>query len=197
MCRTSSIAQHRSRRRRARAACRAICRSRPIISRIIASWLICRAVELADRCAVAQHHDAVGALLDLVEPVRDEDDRDAARLEVGDRPRSSRSVSVSVRLRGRLVHDDDARVERQRLGDLHHLPLRDRQIGDRRVGREVDAEPVQQRRDARAQRLAVDQPQRPAPARLAADEDIGGDVEIVEQVEFLMDEGDAGGESPA
>ena len=28
--------------------------------------------------------------------------------------------------------------------------------------------------------------------RLAADEDVGRDIEILEQIEFLMDEGDAG-----
>ncbi len=42
------------------------------------------------------------------------------------------------------------------------------------------------------ERPGVDQLQRPAIARLAPDEDVGGDVQIVEQVEFLMDEGDAG-----
>ena len=32
----------------------------------------------------------------------------------------------------------------------------------------------------------------PPKHRLAADEDVGGDVEIVEEIEFLMHEGDAG-----
>ena len=35
---------------------------------------------------VAQHHHAVAALLDLMQAVRDEDDADAARLELGDDP---------------------------------------------------------------------------------------------------------------
>ena len=35
--------------------------------------------ELADHAAVAQDDDAIGAALDLVQPVRDEDDADAAR----------------------------------------------------------------------------------------------------------------------
>ena len=47
--------------------------------------------------------------------------------------------------RGRLVHDHEARIERQRLDDLEQLPLGERQLGDRRVGREVDAQPVEQR----------------------------------------------------
>ena len=37
--------------------------------------------------------------------------------------------------------------------------------------------------------------QEPGRARLAADEDVGGDVEIVEEIEFLVDEGDAGAAS--
>ena len=52
-----------------------------------ASWSMSLAVELADHGAVAQHDDAVGAVLDLVEAVRDEDDADARRLQIGDRPR--------------------------------------------------------------------------------------------------------------
>ena len=46
----------------------------------------------------------------------------------------------------------------------------------------------------RMQRFSVDEPQRAAPARLAADEDVGGGVEIVEEVQFLMNKGDAGGQ---
>ena len=36
--------------------------------------------------------------------------------------------------RGRLVHDDQPRLERQRLGDLDQLLLGQRQRADRRVG---------------------------------------------------------------
>ena len=43
-----------------------------------------RAIELADHAAVAQHDDPVGAALDLVQAVRDEDDADAALLQPGD-----------------------------------------------------------------------------------------------------------------
>ncbi len=68
-----------------------------------------------------------------------------------------------------------------------------RQLGHRRVGREVDAEALQQRLDLPRAAAAVSTSCSEPPAtRLAADEDVGGDVEIVEQVEFLVDEGDAG-----
>ena len=41
--------------------------------------------------------------------------------------RTARSTSCVGQRRGRLVHDQDAGVERQRLGDLDHLLLGDRQ----------------------------------------------------------------------
>ena len=150
------------------------------------------AVERADRAAVAQHHDAIGALLDLVQSMRNEDDADAARLEGGD------DLEQAARLgerqaRRRLVHDDEPGIEGQRLGDFEQLLLGDRQFGDGRIGPEVDLEAVEQRLDATVYRLAIDQLQRAAPERLTADEDIGGHVEIVEKIEFLVDEGNAGG----
>ena len=42
------------------------------------------AFECAHQIAVAQNDDAVGGLDHLVQPVRDEDDRDAVGLETGD-----------------------------------------------------------------------------------------------------------------
>ena len=143
-----------------------------------------------DHRAVAQRDDAVGALLDFVEAMGDEDDADAARLQFGDD--LEQTVGLGQRqARGRLVHDDDLGAQRQRLGDLDQLALRQRQIGHQRVGLEVGAEPVEQRLGARADRGGVDQVQWSERTRLAAEEDIGGDVEIVEQVQFLVDEGDA------
>ena len=67
----------------------------------------------------------------------------------------------------------------------------------RRRGREVRAEPVEIGLHRRAQLVGVDQLEEAALARLAADIDVGGDVEIVEEVEFLMDEGDAGADRAA
>ncbi len=108
---------------------------------------------------------------------------------------SSLSVSAMRQARRGLVEDDQPRLDRKRLGDLDHLLLGQRQGRDRRVGREIGADPLEQRRHHLAQLRAVDQLQRPGAQRLAADEDVGGDVEIVEQIEFLVDEGDAGAEA--
>ena len=71
--------------------------------------------------------------LDLVQPVRDEDDADAVGLERRDDV--EQLVGLGERqARGRLVEDDQPRLDRQRLGDLDHLLLGQRQAGDRRVG---------------------------------------------------------------
>ncbi len=94
--------------------------------------------------------------------------------------------------RCRLVENDQPCLDRQRLGDLDHLLLRQRQVGDLRVGGEIDADALQQRRHHFPQLRAVDKPERPGAQRFAAEEDVGGDIEIVEQIEFLVDEGDAG-----
>ena len=81
------------------------------------------ALERADQLAVAQHDDAVAGLDDLVQAVRNEDDRDALRLEAGDDLEQLLGLGER-QARGRLVEDDEARVEAQRLGDLDHLLLR-------------------------------------------------------------------------
>ena len=75
--------------------------------------------------------------------------------------------------RGRLVHDDDARVERQRLGDLDELALGERQVGDRRVGLEVDAKPPQQRRHVAPRSPCGRRASAARRRRLAPDEHIG------------------------
>ena len=101
---------------------------------------------------------------------------------------------MRVKRRGRLVHDDEAAVERERLGDLHELALRQREAHHRRVGGEIDAEAGEDRPDRLAELRAVDEAERAAAPRLAADEDVGGGVEVVEEVELLVDESDAGGD---
>ena len=143
--------------------------------------------------AVAQHDDPVGAGLDLAQPMRDEDHGDAGALEIrhdGEQPVGFRQGEA----RGGLVHDDEPGVERERLDDLEHLALGDRQGRDGRVGREVAAEPLEERGHPRPQRRTIDQPERAGPGRLAADEDVGGRVEVVEEVQLLVHEGDAGAE---
>ena len=104
---------------------------------------------------------------------------------------SSFSVSAIGQARGRLVEDHEARIEAQRLGDLDHLLLGERQARHRRRRREGRAQPVEIGLHGGAQLFGVDELEEAALSRLAADVDVGADVEIVEEIELLMDEGDA------
>ena len=146
--------------------------------------------QLSDGAPVAQDDDPVAAGLHFAQAMGDVDRRHAVALKVVDH------LEQAVRLGqreagGRLVHDDDARVERERFGDLHHLPLRDRQVLDH-VGRfEIDAEPRQERPDAGMHRLLVDELEQAAEAGLPSDEHVRRHVQVLEQVELLMHEGDA------
>ena len=120
----------------------------------------------------------------------DEDDGDAVRLELGD------DAQEPVRLRRgearcRLVHNDDARVERERLGNFEQLALGERQVRHEIVDPEIDVETLEKRAHDAPDRATVDEPERPGAQRLAPDEDIRPDIEVFEEIEFLMDEGDA------
>ena len=80
---------------------------------------------LADELAVAQDGDAVADLVDLVEEVRDEQDRHAALLEVADDAEQLGAL-VEVQARGRLVEDEHPDVGRDRPRDRDQLLDRQR-----------------------------------------------------------------------
>ena len=89
-----------------------------------------------DEPAVAQHGDGLADPVDLVEPVRDVDDGDAARVEALDEREQLIDLARRQRRR-RLVHHQHRRRltrsrGRERLGDLHHLPLGETQAIERR-----------------------------------------------------------------
>ena len=89
------------------------------------------AVEMAGQPAVAQHRHAVADRRRLLQPVGDEHDGDAVLAQ----PVHDRQQSLHLGLgqrRGRLVHDDQAALQRQRAGDLDQLLLGHRQRRHRR-----------------------------------------------------------------
>ena len=142
-----------------------------------------------DVAPVAHHRDALAEREDLVEPVRDEEHRRALRAQRLD----DAEEAVDLRLRergGGLVHDDHARLGRERLGDLDDLLVGDREPARDAVGVELDAELVEQALDLaphRARGRCAGSSQ-----RLGADEDVLGDRQIREQRGLLEDDGDAG-----
>ena len=89
--------------------------------------------------AIAHDGHALRQRKHFVEPVRDEENRDVAFAQ---RPHDRKeALDFGQRKRGRrFVHDQHVRIERQRLGNLDHLLVRDRQAAHEPLGAQVHAE---------------------------------------------------------
>ena len=86
-----------------------------------------------DEAAVAHHDHFVGDALDLVQLVRDVDEGHAFGLELRHQREQALRFAGGQR-RGGLVHDQQARLACQRLGDFHQLLFRDDQLAHARIG---------------------------------------------------------------
>ena len=147
--------------------------------------------QFAHDAAVAQHHDPVGAVLDLVQAVRDEDHATPPALSSAI-TFSRRAVSEAVRL------EVGSSMMTMRASSDSALAISTswRWASDRSAtgvsGLEVDAEPLQQRRapcaSSAVRSISFSGPPK---HRFAADHHVGRHVEIVEEVELLVHEGDA------
>ena len=138
---------------------------------------------------VAHDRDALTDREDLLEPVRDEEDRAAVGAERLDDAEQPRHLGRRQRRR-RLVHHDHPRVRRQRLRDLDELLIGDREPAGEPVRVEANAEPLEDRR-----RLASHSPRVDATEpleRLHTDEDVLGDGQIGEERRLLEDDRDPG-----
>ena len=139
--------------------------------------------------AVAHHGDALAEREDLLEPMRDEEHRVAARAQRLDD--AEQPVDLRGRQRGRrLVHHDHPRVRRQRLRDLDELLVGDREPAREPVGVEADAELLEDGGRLAAHPPAVDAAE--ALERLRADEDVLGDAQVGEERRLLEDDRDPG-----
>ena len=99
--------------------------------------------------AVPKNRDGVGELEHLLEEVRDEDDRRArGRERAHDLVEMARLARVERR--GRLVHDDQLSVTRERTEDLDLLLLRRPQLLGRHVSAQVEACPLDELRHSAA-----------------------------------------------
>ena len=81
--------------------------------------------------AIAQHDGVIGDLQRLFEMMRDVDDRDAAAGQVADHLEQHLDFGRAQR-GSRLIHDQDARVHRERARNLDDLLLSQAQIFDQR-----------------------------------------------------------------
>ena len=128
---------------------------------------------LADELAVAQHRDAVGDLVDLVEEVRDEQHRDAL---VAHPPDHRRSVPATSDVQGRrgLVQHQDLGLDVD--GPARSPPAAGRRWSGRRAatpGRCPGSGSRSTRLASVAHPAEVDQPK---PSGLAAEDDVLGDA---------------------
>ena len=145
--------------------------------------------DVADGLPVPQHHDPIGDLLDLLHFVGNVAHADAVLLQLADDPEEVRHFPVGQR-RGRFVEDENARALRQRLGDFDHLLLADGDVLDLIGGFEVpDAEFVKQGLGVGIQPAPIDCAQ--AVGRLTVKEDVLGDGELGNEIQFLIDDRDA------
>ena len=110
-------------------------------------------------------------------------------LQPADQREQPRRLARRQRCR-RLVEDDDAGIELQRLGDLDQLPLARRQALDQRLRRQVEIDlRAAARRCAARNAAAIDQSA--APRGMAPMKMFSAIDEVGKEVEFLVDEGDA------
>jgi hypothetical protein len=127
--------------------------------------------------------------------MRDVDDRVSLILEAAEQREEALDVRAAEAAR-RLVEHQDAAADRQRARDLDELLLRDGQIADDRVGRDVVVPELRQRRAGpRAHGVPVDETRDPgpetSPARLRPKQQILHDAEIRRERQLLVDHRDA------
>ena len=139
--------------------------------------------------SVAEHRDRIGDAEDLVHFVRDIDQGDAAPLEHGDHVEEGLDLPVGDRRRG-LVHDEDAGILPQRLGNLDRLHLRHAEAPHLARHRQVGLQQVQEPPGLALHGAAVD-PSRQARGRLVAQQDVFGHRQIGDRHQLLVDHGNA------
>ena len=141
-----------------------------------------------DVAGAAEDRAGVGQRLDLVHPVRDEEDRDALV------PQASQDLIDGLHVRrgqrrGRLVQDQEPRAAAERLGELDELAPGQRQVADRLSRIDVLAmDEGQQLLGAPTLEGAVDEA---PPARGGGDADILLDGQVGDERQLLEDRDDA------
>ncbi len=91
---------------------------------------------------------------------------------------------------GRLIHDQHFGIKRKRLGDFHHLALRHGKAAHQRIWMDIDTEAIETAFGIGTQLLAVDQE---TFSRFARKIDVFGNAQMRNEIEFLVNDGDAGG----
>src|SRR5262249_11096071 len=90
-----------------------------------------------------------------------------------------------------FVQDEQLRLDRQRLRDLDDLAFGQAEVFDRRVGRYLQLELIEQFLRPCVQLAPIDQAERAEPPRLAPDEDVFSDRQVRREAQFRMHGADA------
>ncbi len=126
---------------------------------------------------------------DLVEAVRDVDDRHARR---GERAHLREQPLRLVRAErgGRLVEEEDRGGAAEGAGGRDELLVADREVAEQRRGIGRDPDPLEERPRALAHLLPVEKPD-PGERRLVAEIDVLGERQVRHQLELLPDHAQA------
>ena len=162
--------------------------SRPSIMETSSSRVISRDRSGVDAAPVAKHGHHVAQPEDLVEPVRDVDDRHAVAPQEIDDLQQALDLARLER-RGGLVHDDDPVIGVDRARDGDHLLDAEAELPERPPDVDVDAVAGEARAGFAMHPAEVDEPE--AVGRLAAEEQVPRDAHQRDQVDLLVDRADA------
>ena len=142
----------------------------------------------ADVLSVTIYTDTVADRKDLIHAVRDVNNRDTLPGQPADMPEQQFDLAVGDCC-GRLVHDDDLCVDRDRFDDFDQLALRNRQVPQRFLGGYMQAAFLNQPLRLFDLGFFVHQT---VFAQFAADKNVFIHGHIQNRVQLLMDHGNAG-----
>ena len=141
----------------------------------------------ADQLPVAQHRDTVGDLEDLLHPVADIDDRDALAVQAPDQREELVGLGAG-QVAGRLVEHQEPGAPAGSAGGRDQLLLTDGQVAQHRVGRQVEAQLIQDRLGSARHLPLAEQSEA---GGLVPKEDVGRHRQVRTQHDFLVDGVDA------
>ena len=147
------------------------------------------AVERGDRRPIAQHGNAVADRKDLIEFMRDVDAGDSATPQIAQDIEQDEDFVFGQR-GSRLIQNKDVRIFRKRLYDLHELFLAHPKLRDGLAWIDLDVELSQEQPRLVIDLVPIDQPS--WRARLRAEKNIFADCHVINEREFLVDDGDPG-----
>ena len=137
--------------------------------------------------SVAQHHRMIGDLQRFFQMMRNVDDGDTARRQVANDLEQDFHFRGAER-RSRLIHDENARIDRKGAGDFNDLLLAETKFLDRRQRVDIFFQFLQKR--AR-QAFFLGKINAGGGADFAPHEDVVAHVHVGREAQFLMDDRDA------